>query len=372
MKVRPVSTWLIPALFLLISTSAFGQQNHLFRGPFVYPIDPIPETLTAADFNGDGKLDLATANGPSNTMGVLLNTGKGFQPVVNYPAGNFSDDVATGDFDRDGNIDVITANNLDSTASLFFGNGDGTFAPAVQLSVPAYATSVVVADLNVDGKLDLVIGGFTEVDFFLGNGDGTFAPPSPLSGGREASVIGDFNNDGKLDIVTGSNVGIDVFLGRGNGTFRPGKTYDSPRYGPGIAVDLNGDGKLDLASLDGFHVLCVNFGNGDGSFQPPQTYAVGNTPLFLTAGDFNNDGYPDLAVTVDLSMKVVVLINDGGGTFKERQAYGTNGNAFGITAADLNGDGKLDLAIGTGNLSGEDSISVFLGTSKEQILDRLF
>lgn len=239
-----------------------GDGSFTYSNTLAYtPVDKVT-WLTAADFNGDGNLDLvATSNIPGISPVVLLGYGHGaFNRVPqNFPgpaSATADSSTAVGDFNGDGKLDLV----LDG-ANILLGNGDGTFTPAPQLNVTG---AVTVADFNGDGKLDLAIcnGPGGSVSIFLGNGDGSFtqASSSPITVGSYPSEIlaGDFNNDGKMDLATANFADgtISLLLGNGDGTFT--QAFSSP-YPIALlngfhiaAADFNGDGKLDLAVGDMF------------------------------------------------------------------------------------------------------------------------
>ena len=135
--------------------------------------------------------------------------------------------VAVGDFNGDGKLDVVTASGAGSFLSVALGNGDGTFQPAVQYTLPSWASSIAVGDFNGDGKLDVAVLVATSVAVLLGNGDGTFQTAVSYGGGGSSVAVGDFNGDGKLDlVVTNYNCPcVSVLLGNGNGTFQTAVNY---------------------------------------------------------------------------------------------------------------------------------------------------
>lgn len=307
-----------------------------------------PTQVIAGDFNGDGKLDLSFALQSSGSVGVILGNGDGsFQPALldNAPGGGLS--IATGDFNGDGKLDVAAfvgseLNNM----QILLGNGDGTFRPRLTFAVSNNPGQVLTGDFNGDGKLDLLAVGFG-FDVMLGNGDGTFQSamsfPSLLSSG---ALVADFNADKKLDLAVisaGSNT-LTIFLGNGDGTFKPGVGYATGSAPVAIAAaDFNGDGKLDLAVANaGDNTVSVFIGNGDGTFQPHVDFPAIQSLRSLTAGDFDGDGKTDLMTAGN---GVSFLFGNGDGTFRPHVDYFTSLAVTSALTADLNGDGRSDLAV---------------------------
>jgi len=321
------------------------------------------------DFNGDGIPDIVTAGSAGDTLHIFFGNGDGtFQSPVSVqgvPPGDRFLDLSAGDVNGDGKPDLI-ASYLDlSVTPIVIGkavllqNGDGTFqAPVLTPNVPN-GVPTVVADVNGDGKPDLISACGQGLCVGLGNGDGTFSPSvvftSPVNTNNGPAIlslaVGDFNGDGKLDIAFLVNPKyLVVIFGNGDGTFGPPSLiYDTGYLGDGIAVaDFNGDGKLDLALYYPQNIQATNngalsifLGNGDGTFQEPVTLPglpeSGNLTV-LVPGDFNADGHLDL-----VAQNAAILIGNGTGTFSHSEIPLPH---FASVAADLNGDGRLDL-IGT-------------------------
>src|SRR6266704_179312 len=342
-----------------------------------------PSGIAVGDFNGDGKLDLAVVNFGDWNIYVLLGNGDGtFQAarsVYFASGGGLLRYVVTADFNGDGKLDLAVSNYGDNSFSVLLGNGDGTFQPPRTLPIGTHPALVAVGDFNGDGKPDLAISsvGDNTVSVLLGNGDGTFLAPqvTPVGLNPWYFAVGDFNGDGKLDLAVAdygcpldctsspSNT-VTVLLGNGNGTFLPGPSLTVGNGPAGVVVgDFNGDGKPDLAVANlNENTLSVLLGNGDGTFQAPHTFAdPGMThPYFLAIGDFNRDGKQDLVVTNHLFATVSVLLGNGDGTFQAAQDFAVDNDPVYVTVNDFNGDAAPDLAVA--NLHAI-AISVLLGNA---------
>jgi hypothetical protein len=250
---------------------------------------------------------------PNGAVDILAGNGNGtFQPPQEYcSGGSIPMAVAVADVNRDGKADLIVANGGAGGIAVLLGNGDGTFQPAANYDACG-PISVAVADLNRDGNPDLVVGCFSNaVGILLGRGDGSFISYRTYdsSGFYVNSVtVGDVNGDGIPDVIVPNefqcascqNGSVGVLLGNGDGTFRPAMSYSSG----GIAAwstalaDVNDDGKTDLVVANyGNDTLGVLLGNGNGTFQPAVIYPSGAPgPVAIATADVNRDGRPDLLV----------------------------------------------------------------------------
>jgi uncharacterized repeat protein (TIGR01451 family) len=328
-----------------------------------YQVGNAPNAVVTGDFNRDGKPDLITANFSAGTVSVLLGKGDGtFLPAVDYPAGTNPMSIVVGDFNGDGEPDLALSNG---GFYVLLGNGDGSFQAPVAYALGSEIIGIAAADLNGDGITDLLGVSFGGASAFLGNGDGTFqAALTTAIGPFNLWTVADLNGDRKLDLITvGSSLGspVSVMLGNGDGTFQPPATFNgvannSPSY---VTVgDFNGDGKPDVAVLY-LGAVAVLLGNGDGSLRSPVQSTLSSIPMYAElASDVNGDGRLDLAFRDETTNKVWIAFGNGDGTFQPNVSFSTDGNGGIIVSSDFNGDGKADLAVANATTG---TVNVFLG-----------
>ena len=317
-----------------------------------------PMAVIFKDFNGDGRVDLASLNG-TNTVSIMLGQANAaFAPPVNYPIDNSPYAFVVADLRKNRKIDLITVNNPNGvdapgTISVLLGNGDGTFAPHVEYEVGDYATGVVAGDFNDDGKIDLAVSNNFDntISILYGNGDGTFQPQVvvDVASGPMSIATGDFNGDGKADLIAscvGSGV-VSILLNGGNGEFT---LVNSPSglFNPDLSLvitgDFNGDGNVDaIISSKIQEQLYFLAGEGNGSLKSP--VALSRRTLgeiySVTSADINNDGKVDLAFVADAPAGLFVMLGEGNGEFKA-PLLSTVAGVSSIALADVNGDGLLD------------------------------
>jgi FG-GAP-like repeat/FG-GAP repeat len=402
-------------------TVLLGNGDGTFNTAVSYSLGASGATSVAvADVNGDGKLDLivATGSNAAGLVGVLFGNGDGtFQAEVTYSSGGLSPlALAVADLNGDGKPDVVVSNqwaddtDTNSNVSVLLNDGTGKFpTPVSNLTGGFYPDSIAIADVNRDGKPDLVVanssvgsdGGLGNVGVLLGKGDGTFqAAATYASGGYGAAAVAvaDVNGDGKLDVVvancsgsssdcTGSAGDVGVLLGNGSGSFQTAVTYTSgSNYPFAVAVaDVNGDGRPDVVAANcssancgqgaGYAGVLINqstpwlvyaslaqqvdyFGEGSSDFtvwRPStgtlysQDYsdkttlakkwgANGDIPVI---GDYDGDGKTDIAVWRPSNGTWYYIQSSNGQQIA--RAWGANGDI--PVPGDYDGDGKTDLAV---------------------------
>jgi hypothetical protein len=337
-----------------------------------YAVDGSGFTRTVAvDVNGDSRLDLVTANQSSDSVWVLINNVAApgtFLPAVNYPVGLRPSLPLTVDVNGDGRPDLVTANADSDNLSVLINNAaaPGTFLTAAHYAARDGPSKPIAVDVNGDGRPDLMA-----LNFYSGNvsvlisnaaAPGTFLPAAnyPVGNFSRVFMAVDLNGDGRLDLVTANGVDVSVLINNGAvpGTFQPAANYSVGSGQDYTAADLDGDGRLDLVTAnrasDDVSVL-LNNAAAPGTFLPVANYPVGNGPGAHDVVDLNGDGRLDLVTSNYDSGNVSVLIGNAAtpGTFLPAENYPFGNFPRNPVAVDVNNDGQLDLV--TANLN---SVSV--------------
>lgn len=379
------------ALFTVVSpkTSLAFSRSKITTGA-------TPSGVVAADFNGDGKTDLAVINADQSdptcypypgfgTISIFLGNGHGhFSPAASIclvdptqpgPIG-FSEGLPglwVGDVNRDGKMDIIAMRTTDLDhildALVYFGNGDGTFTTGRVCSSgdEFYFGSVALADFDRDGKLDLALsvgqGAFlpeSTVDVFLGNGGlSGFSPNTLLALNQVPISAGDFNRDGFLDLIFGED---GIALGNGGGAFTVARQPSMNSMMALKSADFNGDGYLDFVEANSDGASSVWLGHGDGSFSQ-NTGLVLPTASDVVVADLNGDGKLDLVFYTGScsspchSNTVEIFLGNGDGSFVRAFSREVGNDPLGLTVADFNGDGRLDIAVTN---SADNTLTIFL------------
>jgi Bacterial type II and III secretion system protein/FG-GAP-like repeat len=346
---------------------------------------------------GSSSIDLAVANKTDGTISILQGNGDGtFNPqtVITLPTGFSPTALATTNFTSSGYQDLVVTGNVagSSTGSvlILLGNGNGTFTETAQspIAVGHDPVFVVTNDFNNDGFQDLAIAnqGDSSISVFLGNGDGTFKTPAPppilLPAGSQPTGLAaaDVNGDGKADLIDanqGTNT-ISVFFGNGDGTFQSPTNYPTGNAPVYVALgDFNNQGALDIAVANNGAPTSNNSGNSVtiyynqisttnvplGTFVagPTRDFSAGNGPTSIAIADYNLDGLADLAITDETDNAVTILFNAGSESFTAAPAELPVGTApVSIVTADFNGDGRPDAAVAD---SGSAQATVILNTN---------
>ena len=360
----------------LVACAFFSKGQVCFSPMITYTTQYFPSgTIIAnADFDKDGKQDLAVINGGYagglGYVSILLGLGNG---SFNYNSGTGASDnnsIAIADYNGDSNPDIAVT-TISSNISIYLGDGTGNFGSAITYTLSGTLNSIISADFNGDNKIDLAVANSygNNISVLLNTSTSTvtaaFGTPTNYFVGTTPNLIicQDFNNDGKKDLVVSNSGagGISFLKGTGLGTFNTAINTTVPQL-PAVSADFNNDSKADLAGS-----AFIQLGLGNGSFGTqtniypnPNTYST-----FVISGDYNGDGYQDVVMNNSLDGGVYLSLNNGSGGFGTSYYTLFNGvfsssNSNSIVGADFNNDGREDLAAAVGN-DGTGSIPGIVG-----------
>lgn len=341
-----------------------------------------PGSVAIADVNGDGKPDVVVANEKSDDVSVLLGNGKGgFTPAPGSPfaAGKTPNDLAVADFDKDGKLDIAMPNHDTDHVTLLLGDGKGGFRPAprspIRVRSRPHPHGVAAGDFDGDGKMDLAVESWGEdrVEVLFGDGAGGFAVPrGTFAVGRmpyQRLRAADVNGDGRADILTTNFEGgsVSVLLGAADRALKPapGSPFAAGAHPFAFTIaDLDRDGRLDLAvagysghstdaSADGAHVL---LGDGRGAFRLAGSHPTGRAPIGIAAGDLDGDGRVEI-VTVNTAGDSITVLRGSERGFTALPPKAVGGGPECVAVGDLNGDRKADIVVCA---TKDDAIDVLL------------
>ena len=288
------------------------------------------------------------------SFGVPVASAAGASPV----------DMISVDLNHDGRADVVTTNGNGTVVALL-GKGDATFQAPIATTITVVpgarysgtqAGTLATADFNGDGNADVTTLSGTSVVTLLGNGDGTFAAPitAAASTSPVRITVGDLNGDGRVDLASANLDGtVSTMLGNGSGSFAAPVSFASGPDTEDVAIrDLNHDGHADLIATDVVSngAIVVLMGHGDNTFDAYKSYAGGSAPFRMNVDDYNHDGNDDVAVANSYTSSMVsIAYGNGDGTFGQYHSYDTGGQPYELESADVDGDGFDDLVTSKGN-----------------------
>ncbi|WP_324673663.1 FG-GAP-like repeat-containing protein [Hymenobacter sp. GOD-10R] len=289
------------------------------------PVASATLAIVLANLDGDGDLDFATANGlgSTGTVSIRLNNGSGTFSgtttiTTGYRSNGAGNGLVAGDVDGDGDLDLLTSylpnstNTNNGLVGVLLNNGSASFTVTQQVTTPPLPYEIALGDIDNDGDLDLLAASSSTVSVRLNNGKGTFATSGEQVSGGGTVLPGDLNADGYLDFVTfenGNNLG--VRLGNGTGAFNVVQsiTQLGGITDPALG-DVDGDGDLDVVDVSrNANGADVYFNNGTAIFSPSQFLPVGQSPYSVALGDVDNDGTLDLLAANYTSQTVSVRLN---------------------------------------------------------------
>ena len=351
-----------------------GDGAGAFLPPSTFATAINPNDLASGDLNEDGHLDLAVTSGNTHVVSILLGDGHGlFSTSIPYPAGPGAGGIALGDLNGDGHLDAVVTNEFVDSVSVLLGVGDGTLLPPIDTGTAFNPGDVAIGDWSGDQIPDIAIANSSYiaggVSLLRGRGDGTFEDRIDLAcdAGAYEVHLRDLNGDGRLDIATAVSGAspLSVFLAQAGGGFGSRTDYGSGSSQSMAMGDWNSDGHLDAAVglNEPDRALAILLGDGTGGFGTPRSVPAGGSPFGLAAGLITDDSILDLVAVQIFSSTLEVHAGNGDGTFGQDATYPALYRVRSISVADFDRDGTLDVAAATDaeSSTGEKHVSIFTG-----------
>lgn len=341
-RVAAVTFFVIQVLILQLSA---GTPGTFAPGVQTYTRGATLSGITVADFNRDGKSDVAAVHSGSGVVTILLAVDRmgrfGEPEALPLPFRGYR--IVNGDFNGDSLLDIAVGFINEPYLAVYAGRGDGKFEPMELVAIPSGAGfTLAAADVNLDGITDIVTNGTV----LLGSKSTGFARLDVSIGGP--IVVSDLNHDAKPDLIELNS--FRVWLGHGDGTFSslPLPAVGQHNLPQGAVAELNGDGNPDLVVVDQVtNQLFIRFGRGDGTFADGETFSTGGAPSAVAIADYDGDGRNDILVAHSGTNWVYIYPNLGDGTFGHASAgFKTLYPNVAMQVIDLNGDELPDVITG--------------------------
>ncbi|WP_207425024.1 FG-GAP-like repeat-containing protein [Pedobacter sp. SYSU D00535] len=377
--------------FMVKQVNPIQMESKTFSPKSDFPTGGV-NSVAVGDLDGDGKSEIiatsVSLSPHATTIAVLKNTGSreqiSFDPKLNFTTGESPSAAALGDFNGDGKLDVVTANQNGNSVSVLINNTAGTisFQPKIDLTTGINPSAVAVTDIDQDGKPDIVVtnGGEKSFSIFRNtstNGTVSFADKVDFAAGSSpvSLAIADFDGDGKPDVAVGSMTSTTIDIRRNESSIGSisfaGSTYvNASAYLLSLAAgDLNNDNKPDLiAANDLTHTVSVIKNTstiGSISFDAKADYPTGKNPRGLALNDLDGDGLVDVAVANFSSNSISVLRNTSTSSISlaETLDLPTGQQPSSVALADLDNDNRTDILAANSN-SFSSSVSVILNAPK--------
>lgn len=368
---RPVGAVLSSAACALAAASAPSALGQLCIESTSVTVPGAPVPIAVADMNADGAKDLVVGQLAAGSIAVLLRDGQGGYAInATYDVGPLVYGVAVGDLNGDLLPDVVaaslgTAGAPTNHVALRFNGGGGALGPEIPLATPNGPVTVVIVDLDGDGKNDVLVDDFygDAVSIFRNTGKGTFAERIDLQtpSRPQGLAVGDVTGDGRFDIVT-TNISADsitVFAAQPKGGFVGTNYATGPNPYYTTLADLDGNGTLDAATIHytgGGPGSARIFLNTGGTLIAHGDVPTPPGPLGIGHADFDFDGDIDLVVSTSTGSAVTFLLNDGTGSFPAAQSIGSSISLYTLAVADLDGNGTPDVAAAAWGAGVGDSV----------------
>ncbi len=334
-----------------------------------YRVGKNPTSVSTADFNGDGFTDVLTTNIGNNTLSILFGNGDGsFREQVKISTCREPRAIALGDYNRDEAVDLGLACSGSDQVQILFGRKTGTFGvgPGYSMRRPV---SIATGDINGDRFLDLLVALRNDkIQVLIGRGDGSFQKGALYEYGDTPTsiAVADLNRDTRLDLAV-TNGGpmssaVSIWLGKGDGTFQKPTDYRTGKRPLRVAfADFNNDRSTDLLVVNGEgDSFTIFLGNGDGTFQEGVEDGANAGPVYGLPRDFNGDRLTDVAIVNIQSNDLSLLYGRGDGTFSHPpRNYRTKGGPFAIATLPLTSGQREVPGLAVAN-NGGGSVSIFL------------